>query len=162
MIGRRVLCRRLFMTHRFLMPISELRLDNGDGRVGFAAHRSARSTLHPLPDDFCHRLINGAGVGLLFGDAELGQHVDDGVRGDLKLPGQLIDSDFTHKYRQRLLAPRLTDPLRVLYSIKFLFLIRHVGGSGNMRGFHCFGAAGGGSGFGFQHRSAGGFLARIR
>ncbi len=96
MIGRRVLRSGLFMTRGLLMPLRGLRLGNGDGGVGFAAHGSARSTLHSLPDDFSHRLINGAGVGLLFGDAELGQHVDDGMRGDLKLPGQLIDSDFTH------------------------------------------------------------------
>jgi hypothetical protein len=86
----------LFMARGLLMPLSGLRLGNSDGAVGFAAHGSARSTLHPLPDDFGYRLINGAGVSLLLGDAELGQHVDDGVRGDLKLPGQLIDSDFTH------------------------------------------------------------------
>jgi hypothetical protein len=74
-----------------------LGLGNGDRRIGFTAHGSARSTLHPLPDYFRHRLINGARVGLLLGNAELGQHVDDGVRGDLQLPGELIDSNFTHK-----------------------------------------------------------------
>ncbi len=96
MIGCRVLCGGLFMTRGLFMPLRRLGLGHGDRRVGFAAHRSARSTLHPLPDYFGHWLINRAGVGLLFGDAELGQHVDDGMRGDLKLPGQLIDSDFTH------------------------------------------------------------------
>jgi hypothetical protein len=91
---------RLFMTPGRLMPrrlLDGLRLGNGDGAIGFAAHRSARSALHPLPDYFGHRLINRAGVRFLLGNAELGQHVDDGVRGDLKLPCQLVDSNFTHR-----------------------------------------------------------------
>ena len=96
MIRRRVLRDGRFVTRGLLMPLDRLRLGNRNGRVGFAAHCSARSTLHPLPDDFGHWLVNRAGVGLFFGDAELGQHVDDGMRGDLKLPGQFIDSDFTH------------------------------------------------------------------
>ena len=74
-----------------------LPLGYGHGSIGFAAHGCACSALHPLTDYFRHWLINGAGVGLLLGDAELGQHVDDGVRGDLKLPCELIDSNFTHK-----------------------------------------------------------------
>jgi hypothetical protein len=88
------------MPVRLVMPVrlfDKLRLGNGDGRVGFTAHCSARSTLHPLPDYFRHRLINGAGVSFLLGNAELGQHVDDGMRGDLQLPCELIDSNFTHK-----------------------------------------------------------------
>jgi hypothetical protein len=80
-----------------LTPLRRLRLGNGDRRVGFAAHGSARATLHPLADYFSYWLINGAGVRLFLGDTELGQHVDDGVRGDLKLPCELIDSNFTHK-----------------------------------------------------------------
>ena len=48
-----------------------LGLGNGDGRVGFTAHGSARSTLYPLADYFRYRLINRAGVRLLLGDAEL-------------------------------------------------------------------------------------------
>jgi hypothetical protein len=85
------------MPRWLFVPLYWLRLGNGHGGVGFAAHRSARSTLHSLPDDFSHRLINGAGVGLLLANAELGQHVDDGMRGDLQLPCELIDSNFTHK-----------------------------------------------------------------
>ena len=85
------------MPRGLLMPLDGFRLGHSDGSIGFAAHRSARSTLHPLPDYFGHRLINGAGVSLLLGNAELRQHVDDGVRGDLKLPCQLVDSNFTHK-----------------------------------------------------------------
>jgi hypothetical protein len=85
---------------RFLMidgRLVGLGLSHRDGRVGFPAHSGARSTLHPLPDYFRHRLIDGAGMGFLLGDTELGQHVDDGVRGDLQLPCELIDSNFTHK-----------------------------------------------------------------
>ncbi len=79
------------------IPLHRLRLGHGDRSIGFAAHGSARSALHPLPDYFRHRVVNGTGVGLLLGNAELRQHVDDGVRGDLKLPCQLVDSNFTHK-----------------------------------------------------------------
>ncbi len=74
-----------------------LPLGDSDGSIGLAAHCSARSTLHPLTDYFRYWFINGTGVGLLLGNAELGQHVNDGVRGDLKLPCELIDSNFTHK-----------------------------------------------------------------
>lgn len=83
----------------WLMPrglLDGLPLGDGHGSIGFAAHGCACSTLHPLTDYFGHGLIHGAGVGLFLGHAELGQHVDDGVRGDLKLPGELIDSNFTH------------------------------------------------------------------
>jgi hypothetical protein len=83
-----------------LMPgrlFDGLPLGDGHGTIGFAAHGGARTTLHPLADYFGHGLINGTGVGLLLGHTELGQHVDDGVRGDLQLPCELIDSNFTHK-----------------------------------------------------------------
>jgi hypothetical protein len=58
------------------------------------------ATLHSLADDLRHRLIDGTGMSFFLGDAELGQHVDDLVRGDLQLPGQLIDANFTHKKGQ--------------------------------------------------------------
>jgi hypothetical protein len=94
------------MPRGLLMPCSvvtahflfgRLGLGNSDGSISFAAHRRARSTLHPLADYFRHGLINRAGMSLLLGDAELGQHVNDGMRGNLELPGELIDSNFTHK-----------------------------------------------------------------
>jgi len=94
---------RVMLNGSGLMPrglfivLDGLRLSNGYGGVGFTPHGSASATLHPLPDYFRHRLINRAGVGLLLGDTELGQHVDDGVRGDFQLPCELIDSNFTHK-----------------------------------------------------------------
>jgi len=77
--------------------LGRLPLGDGHGSIGLAAHGSTRTALHPLTDYFGHRLIHGAGVGLLLGHAELGQHVDDGVRGNLQLPCELIDSNFTHK-----------------------------------------------------------------
>jgi hypothetical protein len=86
-----------FMPRGLFILLDGFGLGNGDGGVGFAPHGSASATLHPLPDYFRHRLINRAGVGFLLGDTELGQHVDDGVRGDFQLPGELIDSNFTHK-----------------------------------------------------------------
>jgi hypothetical protein len=89
MLGRRgrfmAHCR--LMPHGLLMPLHRLFLGNGHRGVGFAAHCGARSALHALPDYFGHRIINGAGVRLFLGDVELGQHVDNGVRGNLKLPG---------------------------------------------------------------------------
>jgi hypothetical protein len=84
----------------WLMPrrlFDRLPFGDSDGSIGLAAHGSASPTLHSLTDYFRYRLINGTGVGLLLGNAELGQHVNDGVRGDLKLPCELIDSNFTHK-----------------------------------------------------------------
>jgi hypothetical protein len=89
--------RRRLVPRSLLTLFAGLRLDNGDRSIGFAAHRSARSALHSLPKLFGDVVINGTGVRFLFGNAELRQHVDDGVRGDLKLPCQLIDSDFAHK-----------------------------------------------------------------
>jgi hypothetical protein len=85
------------MPRWLLVTLDGLRFGNGDGGVGLAAHCSACSTLHPLPDYLRNWLINGTGVSLLFADAELGQHVDDGVGGDLQLPCELIDSNFSHK-----------------------------------------------------------------
>jgi len=40
-------------------------------------------------------------MGLFFGYTQLGQHVEDYIRLDLKLTRQLVDSDLTH-----ILAPR--------------------------------------------------------
>jgi hypothetical protein len=74
-----------------------LGLSDSHGGVGFTAHRSARSALNAQPKLFGHVVVNGTRVGFLLGNAELGQHVDDGVRRDLKLPCELIDSNFTHK-----------------------------------------------------------------
>jgi hypothetical protein len=85
------------LTRGLLGHLNGFGLGHRHGRVGFAAHCSAGSALHSLPDDFGHWLIYRAGVGFLLGDTELGQHVDNGVRGDLKLPCELIDSNFTHK-----------------------------------------------------------------
>ena len=81
------------------------------------------SALHSLPDYLRDRLINGAGVRLLLGDTELGQHVDDGVRGlTSSSPGQLVDSNFTDKYRQLRIALRLIGIRSSLHGIKILFL----------------------------------------
>ncbi len=93
MLGRRGRSEML-MPHGLL---DRLPLGDGHGRVGLAAHGSARSTLHTQPQLLGDVFIHGAGVGLLLGHAKLGQHVDDGVRGDLQLPCELIDSNFTHK-----------------------------------------------------------------
>jgi hypothetical protein len=36
-------------------------------------------------------------MGFLLGYAEFGQHFEDAVGRNFKLPGQLIDSDLVHK-----------------------------------------------------------------
>jgi len=94
MLRRGLLMPRGRLVMRWLLD--RLPLGDGHGSIGFAAHGGARSTLHSLTDYLRNWLIHGAGVGLLLGHAELGQHVDDGVRGDLELPCELIDSNFTH------------------------------------------------------------------
>jgi len=69
---------------------------NCNGTVGFPVS-GACSTLQALPDDLRDRFVNGAGVGLLFGNTELGQHVDNRVRRNFELPCQLVDADFNHR-----------------------------------------------------------------
>jgi hypothetical protein len=41
--------------------------------------------------------VNGAGVRLLFRDAELGEQVQDLVGLDFQLPRQLVNSDLSHR-----------------------------------------------------------------
>ncbi len=94
---RGILGRCRFTPRRWLMPLEGLGFGNRDGAAGFEAQRRAAPALDSLPDDFRHRLINGTGVGLLLADSELGQHVDNGMGGDLQLPCELIDSNFAHK-----------------------------------------------------------------
>lgn len=94
---RWILGRRRFTTRSGLMPLEGLGFGNRNRAAGFVAQRGAASALDSLPDDFRHGLINGAGVGLLLADSELGQHVDNGMGGDLQLPCELIDSNFAHK-----------------------------------------------------------------
>ena len=40
------------------------------------------------------RLINGAGMGFLFGYANIGQHINNGLGLDLKLAGQIVDANL--------------------------------------------------------------------
>jgi hypothetical protein len=42
-------------------------------------------------------VLERAGVGLLVGDAELGQHLQKPGRLHFQLPSQLVDADLTHK-----------------------------------------------------------------
>jgi hypothetical protein len=72
-------------------------LGNGYRGVRFLACRRACSTLQSIPDDLLDAFVNRAGVSLLFGDTELGQHVDDEVRWNFELPCQLVDTDFRHR-----------------------------------------------------------------
>jgi len=71
---------------------------DGDGRRSTVLlWGSLRRALDAAPNDLRHRLIDGAGMGLLLGYAELGQHFQNAVGGNLKLPRQLIDADLIHK-----------------------------------------------------------------
>jgi len=49
------------------------------------------------------------------------------MRGNLKLPGQFVDTNFAHIDSNALLTRRLTDFLRVLYGIKFALVIWRIG-----------------------------------
>lgn len=44
------------------------------------------STLNTFPHQFGDGLIDGTGVSFLLGDAKLGQHLEDDMRGNLDLP----------------------------------------------------------------------------
>jgi len=44
-----------------------------------------------------HVFVDGAGVRLLFGDAQFGQPVQDLVSLDFELPGQLVDANLLHR-----------------------------------------------------------------
>ena len=86
------------MQHRL---VDRLGLRNGNGSFSFAAHGDAHPTLHSLPELLGNIVVDRAGVRLFLGYAKLRQHVDNVVRGDFQLPCELVDSNFTHKLRQR-------------------------------------------------------------
>ena len=62
-------------------------------------------------------------MSFLLGDAELRQHFENHMRGDLELSGKLVYTNFAHIDSNALLTRRLTDFLRVLYGIKFGLVI---------------------------------------
>jgi hypothetical protein len=72
------------------------------GRLGGAGGggRSRRFLVaeKALFDQLRDGLVHGAGVRFLFGHAEIGKHLEDGVGWNLELPCQLVDADFTHSY----------------------------------------------------------------
>lgn len=70
---------------------------DGDGRSSFGMGGHSTSG-QAFSDQLRDVVIDRAGVGLFFCDAELRQHVDERMGGDLELPSQLVDSDFTHSY----------------------------------------------------------------
>jgi len=100
------------------------RLFHGDRRAAIAFRTSSgRNSSHgnTLPYQLRNGFIDRTGVGLLFRDAELWKHLEYFVRGNLKLPCQLINPNLTHKYCITLKKRRLADLLRVLYSIRLSF-----------------------------------------
>jgi hypothetical protein len=72
-------------------------LGKGYRAAGFLACRRACCALQSLPDDLLDAFVNRAGVSFLFGDTELGQHLDDEMRWNFELPCQLVDTDFRHR-----------------------------------------------------------------
>jgi len=113
------------MDRSVVLLFDRLLLRNGDGlrAVIYRLRGRFSLTLNTFPHEFGYRFIDGAGVSLLLGDAELGQHFEDHVRGNLELPGKLIDTNFAHIDSNALVTRRLTDILRVLYGIKFALVI---------------------------------------
>jgi hypothetical protein len=57
-------------------------------------HRSVAAEI--APQLFGVVVVDRAGMGQRFGDAELVQFIDDLTRLNFELPRQLIDSDLTH------------------------------------------------------------------
>ena len=47
-----------------------------------------------LANLFCMRYINGTGMGLLLGDADNRQQIDNGLGLDLKFAGQIVDANL--------------------------------------------------------------------
>jgi len=41
-------------------------------------------------------LFERAGMGFLLGDADFGQHIENGFALDFQLPGQIVNSNLTH------------------------------------------------------------------
>ncbi len=86
--------------------------------------RGRRFTTREAPANLVgYGFVDRTGMRFLLRDAELRQHVYQGMGGDLELPGQLVDADFAHSYCNTPETGRLTDLLRVLYSIRFNFLV---------------------------------------
>ena len=56
-----------------------------------------RKETEMAPQPVGHVVVDRTGVRPLFGDAELGQHLNKPVRLHLEFPRQLVDSDLTHK-----------------------------------------------------------------
>ena len=77
-----------------------LRLGDGDRgrtrRLWFCGRYSA--ALDALTHQIGNGIVQRTGVSLLLRDAEFRQHFEDRVRGDLELPGQLIDTNLAHKH----------------------------------------------------------------
>jgi hypothetical protein len=62
----------------------------------FGARRFVRFPCQPALDLYRYRFIDRAGVGFLFRDAQLGEHVEDHVWFHLELACQLVNSNFDH------------------------------------------------------------------
>jgi hypothetical protein len=86
--GSRFVPRRRF--HR-------LRLGNGNRSLGLVNSGSHATALHPQPQPLSDVFVDRTRVSFLLGNAELRQHVDDFVGGNLQLPCQLVDANFNHK-----------------------------------------------------------------
>ncbi len=89
-----------------------LRLGNRDsGTAGrFLRRRRFCGALYALAHALGDVFIKGTGVSFFLGDTQLRQHLEDGMRGDFELPGQLVDANFAHKRQQRPAIVALNQP----------------------------------------------------
>jgi len=54
---------------------------------------------HEAPPQFKSRIfVNRTGVGLLLGDSQFREHIQNHSGFDFEIPGQFVDADFLHIY----------------------------------------------------------------
>jgi hypothetical protein len=86
-----------------LLPSLRLRLRTIRSRLGDGCllhvfrHRVGHIVAIVAAELDRHILVNGAGVRLLFGDAEFGKQLQDFVSFDFQLARQLVDTNLSHR-----------------------------------------------------------------
>ena len=84
---------------------------HGGLRLGFGFQIGHIESVQPAQLDG-HVFVDGAGVRLLFGDAQFGEPVQDFVSLDFQLPRQLVDSNLLHRKNYLSLPPRRSYHVR--------------------------------------------------
>ena len=72
----------------------DLRLGGTAGGALFGGRGALPLRSKELPYPFRFVDLDGARVGLLFRDADLGKHVEDGLRLDFEFPRQIVDTNL--------------------------------------------------------------------